>query len=181
MARKPLRSLSACLALVFPSAALGAVAAADVSPQVADAAGGPRTCADGDLVPTASNLRRVRMGTLCLINQQRAARGLARLRNDAALHNVAQRHSAEMVAGDFFAHDHLTLGPVSGENIAAGSGPLATPSATVVAWMNSPEHRANILNPAFRETGIGAVASTPSMLGSAGIGATYTQCFSSGR
>lgn len=39
-----------------------------------------------------------------------------------------------------------------GENIAAGS---ATPDAVVEQWMNSDGHRANILNPIFKELGVG--------------------------
>lgn len=39
-----------------------------------------------------------------------------------------------------------------GENIAAGN---STPEATVEQWMNSPGHRANILNPDYTELGVG--------------------------
>lgn len=39
-----------------------------------------------------------------------------------------------------------------GENIARGQ---ADPDAVMNAWMNSPGHRANILNCAFKEIGIG--------------------------
>ncbi len=42
-----------------------------------------------------------------------------------------------------------------GENIAGGSGPYGTPDNRFNAWMNSPAHRANILNRNFREIGIG--------------------------
>jgi len=47
-----------------------------------------------------------------------------------------------------------------GENIAWGDGTLATPAATVNAWMHSPEHRANILNARWREIGISLVHAT---------------------
>lgn len=43
-------------------------------------------------------------------------------------------------------------GRTCGENIAAGN---ATASETVEQWMNSDGHRKNILNPAFRELGVG--------------------------
>jgi uncharacterized protein YkwD len=42
-----------------------------------------------------------------------------------------------------------------GENIGAGSSYLGSPRSLVDAWMNSPEHRRNMLNPRFREAGIG--------------------------
>jgi hypothetical protein len=41
-----------------------------------------------------------------------------------------------------------------GENIAWGSGSLGRPYTTFSAWMRSPGHRANILNPGFQDFGI---------------------------
>ena len=43
----------------------------------------------------------------------------------------------------------------AGENIAMGYG---TPQAVVDGWMNSPGHRANILNANFTQIGVGYVA-----------------------
>ena len=54
---------------------------------------------------------------------------------------------------------------------------LATPTAIVAAWMASPDHRANILNRDFRDTGIGIVAQVPSRYANGMLGATYTQQF----
>ena len=48
-----------------------------------------------------------------------------------------------------------------GENIAYGGGNYGTPRAIVRAWMHSPEHRHNILNPAFRQIGIGFARGIP--------------------
>ena len=48
-----------------------------------------------------------------------------------------------------------------GENLAWGSYQLATPKSIVRSWMNSPGHRANILNGRFREIGIGVVDGAP--------------------
>jgi uncharacterized protein YkwD len=44
----------------------------------------------------------------------------------------------------------------AGENIAMGQ---RTPEEVVTAWMNSPGHRANILNANFTHLGVGYVAS----------------------
>jgi hypothetical protein len=44
----------------------------------------------------------------------------------------------------------------------------------MVAWMNSPEHRDNILEPEYDEVGIGVVPGTP---GDTSWGATYTTDF----
>ena len=64
-----------------------------------------------------------------------------------------------------------------GENIAWGTLQLATPKAIVDAWMNSPGHRANILNAQFKETAIGVVPKVPSALDKSQAGAIYTQDF----
>jgi hypothetical protein len=61
-----------------------------------------------------------------------------------------------------------------GENIAWGQGNISTARAIMVAWMNSPEHRDNILEPEYDEVGIGVVPGTP---GDTAWGATYTTDF----
>jgi uncharacterized protein YkwD len=66
---------------------------------------------------------------------------------------------------------------VIGENIAWGTLWLATPRAIVTSWMNSPGHRANILNPRFRDTGIGISPHAPASLSGGQSGAIYTQDF----
>jgi hypothetical protein len=62
-----------------------------------------------------------------------------------------------------------------GENLAWGSGTLATPKALVNAWMNSPPHRENLLAADFQEVGMGVVFGTPSK--DAGDGVTVTTDF----
>jgi uncharacterized protein YkwD len=152
-------------------------------------------CKDSGLIPTPQNLTRVVAATLCLINKQRAAHGLASVHTKPSLRQAATQFSQEMVAENFFSHispsgsapvDRLTAvgyirpghGFSIGENIAAASGAEATPDAIVAMWMASPEHRANILGAAYRDTGIGVVAALPASVGT-GPGATYTQDFGS--
>ncbi|HWH11016.1 MAG TPA: CAP domain-containing protein [Solirubrobacteraceae bacterium] len=132
--------------------------------------------------------------TLCLVNQQRAAAALAPLVDNAALDVAAESHSIDMVANDYF--DHVTSTGVDvlhqvldvafaavsdvvdvAQNIAAGAAGDATPAATVADWMSSPPHRANILDPGLRESGVGVVPALPAVLGISGPGATYTQTF----
>jgi uncharacterized protein YkwD len=60
-----------------------------------------------------------------------------------------------------------------GENIGWGTAQLSTPQAMVRAWMHSPGHRANILNPSFRDLGVGIVLGDPQ----GGDGVTYTTDF----
>ncbi len=149
-------------------------------------------CPDAHLVPTSGNLDRVAAATLCLVNQQRALHGLPRLHAQAALTAAAAAHSRDMVVRGYF--DHVSpsgVGPLSrirragyvhpggafaiAENIAAAGGP-ATPAVVVSLWMHSPGHRANILSPAYRDTGIGVATGMPVRVGS-GRGATYTEDF----
>lgn len=100
-----------------------------------------------------------------LINNERRQAGLQPLRLNAALTQAAQRHSTAMAYQDFFGHvgrggdTFVTRIQQAGyrysaisENIAGGQ---TTASAAVQAWMNSPGHRVNILNPQYVDTGIG--------------------------
>ena len=143
-------------------------------------------CADGDLVPSAENLARIRAATLCLINAERTARGLARLRTNRALRRAATRHSRDMISRRFFDHEgpqgpglasrlkKVRYWPASAsENIGAAQGAMATPDSMLDAWMHSTPHRANILHGAFRQAGLGIIAGTPQ----GGEGATYTVDF----
>lgn len=99
-------------------------------------------------------------------NTERAKVGLGPLADDAALDRAAQAHAEDMRARDYFAHEspegtmpwdriEATLrgeAPFTwmGENIAMG---FADVPATCVGWMNSPGHRANILNPHYDTIG----------------------------
>jgi uncharacterized protein YkwD len=150
-------------------------------------------CADSTLIPTSTDLARIEAATLCLINQQRAAAGIPALRSNTALNTAASQHSLDMVAKNYFDHTSPTgstmlsrltaVGYIKpneawsiGENIAAATGSLATPAAIVTAWMNSPGHRANILDASFKDTGIAAAPGVPKVVGT-GPGGTYTEDF----
>jgi uncharacterized protein YkwD len=45
-------------------------------------------------------------------------------------------------------------GNFAGENLASGTGTYGTARGIVVAWLASPEHRANLLRPSFSRVGI---------------------------
>jgi uncharacterized protein YkwD len=103
---------------------------------------------------------------LDLVNQERQAAGLTPLAADPELTEVARRHSADMFARGYFAHDTPEgLTPfdrmraadvrflIAGENLAlAPSLPMAH-----TGLMNSPGHRANILRREFGRVGIGVM------------------------
>ena len=158
-----------------------------------DGVGAGASCPDQDLVPDGGNLAAVSAATLCLLNAERTDAGLVPLRADAKLAAASLAHSKAMVDQQFF--DHTSPGgrdlvdrvraagyidPAKawtvGENIAWGSGTLSSPGKMVAAWMASPGHRANLLNPAFREVGIGVVPGSPRERDMAAA-ATYTTDF----
>jgi uncharacterized protein YkwD len=82
-------------------------------------------------------------------NQERARNGLPPLQVDKELMTTAREHAAWMTRNRSMVH---TSRPVA-ENIAMGQ---PHSGAVVRAWMNSPGHRANILNFAHRKIGVAA-------------------------
>ena len=135
-------------------------------------------CVDADTLPDAQNAAQLGAATLCLLNEQRAQHGLPALRSQPELAQAAQDYSADMVAWQFFAHvtpggrsllDRIDasgyLRPAGlwalGENIAWASGTVSTPRQVVAAWMASPPHRANVLERAFRDIGVGVALGVP--------------------
>ncbi len=101
-----------------------------------------------------------------LVNQERSNRGLTSLSLSQKLDQAADKYANRMASGDFFSHrDPENGSTVStrvttegyqwntvGENIAAGQ---TSPEEVFTAWMNSPGHRANILNPNYTHMGLG--------------------------
>jgi uncharacterized protein YkwD len=126
---------------------------------------------------------------LCLLNAERAGKGLSALHSNGQLKRAAQAWARAMVARRFFAHEagrstvqsriqrtgYIRGNWSLGENIAWGSGALATPQAIVNGWMHSPGHRANILRGQFKDIGIGIRLGAPGQ-GLSG-GATYVTDF----
>ncbi len=120
------------------------------------------------------DLEALRARAVALVNASRAEQGLAKLQPGPVLNETAQDHAEDMVARDYYAH----VGPggqtphdrflasggspwaVTGENIARCSG-CESPADTARVeafhdgWMQSPEHRANILSEGFTQMGFG--------------------------
>jgi len=103
---------------------------------------------------------------LDLVNQERQAAGLNLLEADPELTEVARRHSADMFARGYFAHDTpegLTpfdrMREANVRFITAGENLALAPTIPVAhtGLMNSPGHRANILRPQFGRVGIGVM------------------------
>ena len=104
-----------------------------------------------------------------LVNEARAKNGLKELTYNWELSRVARYKSQDMKDLGYFSHTSPTYGSpfqmmksfgisyrTAGENIAKG---YASPEAVVNAWMNSPGHRANILNSTYTHIGVGFVSS----------------------
>ena len=100
---------------------------------------------------------------LTLTNQQRAANGVAPLVMNDLLTNAAQMKAQNMFADNYWAHFapdgtspwywFLKAGyqyNYAGENLARG---FTTANDVVTAWMNSPEHRANMLSSNYNDVG----------------------------
>ncbi len=116
--------------------------------------------------------------SLCLVNRERRGRGLVALRANRRLALAARRHASDMVRYSYFAHNSRSgvrftsrivrtgyaRGAANwrvGENLAWGAGGGSTPRSIVRGWMNSPPHRANILNRRFRDLGMGVAPGVP--------------------
>jgi uncharacterized protein YkwD len=102
---------------------------------------------------------------LAEVNRVRAADGLAALRVDGRLARAARSHTMGMLRTNTFSHGDMAArlerfgihrGTV-GENLAWGAGRYATARAIVRMWLQSPEHRANLLRPGYRRIGLAAV------------------------
>lgn len=109
-------------------------------------------------------------GLLAETNNQRAANGLGGLGLNGLLNQAAQAKANDMVASNYWSHNSpsgatpwtfITNSGYSystaGENLAYG---FATSSETIIAWMNSAAHRANILGGKYTEVGFGIANST---------------------
>jgi uncharacterized protein YkwD len=138
----------------------------------------PQTTAAVAALPRQAPTRWLARATICLINQRRAVRGMRRLRLSYGLSKAAVWHSHDMVHRKYFAHVSRSgsdvvnrlrksryikagFGWMVGENLAWGSGTSGAPREIVTAWMNSPAHRRNMLNPRYREIGIGVLVGAP--------------------
>jgi uncharacterized protein YkwD len=133
----------------------------------------------GDTMPDRLAPKEARKAIVCLLNAEREKVDEHSLVQDKRLQKAAQRHTDYMDASGCFDHecpgevdlgrrlelvDYISGGLTRwtyGENIAWGSAKLGTPKEIVRTWMNSPPHRANLLNPSFRDVGIGFRAGTP--------------------
>ncbi|MER5349183.1 CAP domain-containing protein, partial [Kitasatospora sp. NPDC002551] len=123
----------------------------------------PRPTATAD--PGGSSNGSFAQQVVDLVNVRRAQAGCGPLIAEPRLTTAAQFHSDDMANRGFF--DHASpegrhadqrieaagyRWSTWGENIARGQ---KDPAAVMESWMNSPGHRANILNCSFKQIGVG--------------------------
>lgn len=116
----------------------------------------PQSVANPAVIPTPASIA----GIDTLVNNQRATAGLAPLAEDGAIDATAALKCNDMAVNHYFSHDHNGVSWTStfdgvmyaqaGENLAEG---FYDAQSTVSAWIASPDHLANIMNPAFTEVG----------------------------
>jgi len=121
-------------------------------------------------------LQSLEAGVLADLNAFRRAHRLGSLRLSPALSRAARQHTMEMAARGYFSHTSANgskfdrriarFYPMGyhhfwsvGENLL-WSSPDVDPAGALNMWINSPEHRANMLNPRWREIGLSAVHSS---------------------
>ena len=113
----------------------------------------------------ASTQSQVEQSLVAAVNDVRAEHNLRPLRVDAHLVEAARTHSTTLLRTNVFEHGsfaerlalHGARGPAFGENLAWGTGRLASARSILAAWMASPGHRANLLRPGWRRIGVGAL------------------------
>ena len=112
---------------------------------------------------------------IVLVNAERQQFDLSTLSEDALLTSLAREHSTSMVENDFFGHERYpgerplsynqSPGTIRGENLAKIPTRQVIPGPylslqevcewAVSGWMDSPGHKANILEPRYTKTGVG--------------------------
>jgi len=117
-------------------------------------------CAGQEKIDNAPSDAILEAQILDLVNQARVEGGLSELTLDSALYEIALEYCKEMYQENVFTHDGFEAREDSirsngyslvGENLARG---YDSPQALVGAWLLSPGHKENIMNPLFFNTGL---------------------------
>jgi len=118
-------------------------------------------------IASSTAIQREAWQIMLLANRSRAEAGAGPLQWDAALATAARRHCMRMAAEGSISHQYAGEPDVSARAAQAGAHfslieenvALAPNPATIHnAWMHSPGHRANLLNPQVDHVGVAVVA-----------------------
>lgn len=116
-------------------------------------------------IPAQGTYREMEREIIRLVNDERAKRGLPRVEENWQISRVARIKSEDMINNNYFSHNSPIYGSPfkmlssfginytqAAENIALGQ---LTARQVMDSWMNSPGHRANILNANYNQIGVG--------------------------
>jgi uncharacterized protein YkwD len=168
--------------LIVPLLAIlaAAIAALLFAPPMSGSASASACKRWGNDKPAHLRHGQARKALLCLVNRKRHQHNRGSLHRNKRLQKAAQKHTEYMESHHCFDHqcsgEKSPLGRLEstgyisgrlsrwayGENIGWGLKRRGSPHQIVHAWMNSSEHRANILSGTFDDAGVGFVEGTPS-------------------
>jgi uncharacterized protein YkwD len=169
-----------------------AIIAVLVGPAIAAPAAAAAACPGADRAPDRLTLTEAVGAVECEINRRRRQHDLPVLDVHRRLREASEGHVRDMVRRGYFSHvgrDGRTVGDRArdagyirgdrrwrvGEVLAWGTFRRATPRRTVANWMDSPPHRRVLLEPRYKDLGVGAALRTPSS--GDDPGATYAAVF----
>lgn len=149
-----------------------AMAAASTLLAVSASASASVACPTDLEQPSTATAADAAFALLCDMNQLRARNGVSPLRWDWRLWVAAQRHASDMAAKHYLAHagldgrglqervqptGYIPVNPnwIIGENLGFGTNRLSSPLSIALGWMDSRFHRENLLDPTFRDVGVG--------------------------
>ncbi len=151
-------------------AAVASLAVAAKPAPAPDPERGETHCERASTPAAESSLRDVRRSIRCLVNEERAVHGVGKLDKNKSLKAASQRHVRTMVDTECLAHrcpdeDDLETrleraGYFDGAEswrYAENTGCGLSAEAMVANWMHVVYHRINILDPDFRDIGVGVV------------------------
>jgi uncharacterized protein YkwD len=135
-------------------------------------------CPDADASPSEVSVSEYATSLLCVVNETRRDWGRPTLDRQRNLIRAAGWQADDMAENNYFSHtsadggtlvdrlDHANFIPSSdrwraGENLAAGRGQAGSPAEIVDGWMNSRDHRVNLLDSGFTMVGIAASRGWP--------------------
>ena len=114
------------------------------------------------------NITSEELETFELINEERNKNNIEDLNIDYELENIARLKAKDMVENEYFSHTSPDYGDIEDmldsfgieyisvkENIAGNT----TAKKAIEEWMNSTNHRINILNKEFTSTGVAVINS----------------------
>jgi uncharacterized protein YkwD len=173
------------------TAAIASALALVLASTPAHASRGVHQCNGSLEIPQSANeLTTASRAVACLVNIERAARGIDPLRPDADLARAARGHASDMAQRKYFSHtsangdglsDRLKAagygdpgdGWRAGEDLGWGTGERSSPNALVDAWLASDHHKRILLSTVYEEIGVGVAGGAPKATSSGLPGATY--------